>query len=78
MKKRSFSVFSLILSLAMAMTLGLIPVSTQAGKKLNAPTAIYFNGDIVTVDKEMSYVDAVAVQGDKIIAVGSMGEIQRL
>ena len=78
MKIQWISVLYLKLSLVMGMSLGLIPVSTQAGKLQNTPTAIYFNGDIVTVDKNMSYVDAVAVKDDQIIAVGSMGEIQRL
>ena len=77
MKKRWF-VIGIILTLAL--TLGVIPSITEAKKppKPPAPTAIYFNGDIVTVDKDMSYADAVAVHGNKIMAVGKMGDIQRL
>ena len=70
--------FAIGLILTVALTLAVFPSSIEAGKKPNAPTAIYFNGDIVTVDKDMSYVDAVAVQGDKIMAAGKMGDIQRL
>ncbi len=75
MKKRWFTIG---LILTVALTLGVIPSITEADIKPNAPTAIYFNGDIMTVDEDMSYVDAVAVAGDKIMAVGKMGEIQRL
>ena len=70
--------FAIGIILTVALALWVIPTITEAGLKQNAPTAIYFNGDIVTVDEDMSYVDAVAVHGDKIMAVGKMGEIQRL
>lgn len=38
---------------------------------------IYFNGTVLTVDASNSVARAVAVQGDKILAVGSVGECMR-
>jgi predicted amidohydrolase YtcJ len=78
MKSQCFANSAFRLILTVVLTLGVIPSSTGADINPNVATAIYFNGDIVTVDKDMSYVDAVAVHGDKIIAAGRMGEIQRL
>ena len=39
---------------------------------------IVYNGKIVTVDPQFTVVDAFAVRGDRIIAVGSRNEITRL
>ena len=66
------------LTFIVSVAFGLTPTSTAARDKHDAPTAIYFNGDIVTVDEDMSYADAVAVRGDRIIAVGTTGEVKRL
>ena len=43
-----------------------------------APSTILYNGKIVTVDAKFSYAEAVAVAGDKILAVGSNDEIRKL
>lgn len=43
-----------------------------------APATILFNGKIVTVDKNFSYAQAIAIGDGKIIAVGSDREIQKL
>jgi hypothetical protein len=72
------SVFAIRLILIIALLLGTSLYSSAASDKPNPPTAIYFNGTIVTVDENMSYAEAVAVDGNKIIAVGSIGEILRL
>ncbi|MCE5244253.1 MAG: amidohydrolase, partial [Desulfobacteraceae bacterium] len=42
------------------------------------PTAIYYNGTVVTVDEGMNYAEAVAVAGDKILAVGSNRNILQM
>lgn len=57
--------------LALAATLGL-------GAAAAAPDSILVNGKIVTVDDAFSIVQAVAVSGGRILAVGSDGEIRAL
>ena len=42
------------------------------------PDLVLFNGNIITVDPHFSLVQAVAVKGDKIAAVGSNEDIKRL
>jgi len=39
---------------------------------------IYFNGNIITVDKNESVVEAIVIENDKIKAVGSNDEILAL
>lgn len=39
---------------------------------------ILVNGNIVTVDEKKLRAEAVAIQGDRVLAVGSNEEIQRL
>ncbi len=43
-----------------------------------SPDAIYINGKIVTVDSRFSIAQAMAVAGDKFLAVGSTADIQKL
>jgi predicted amidohydrolase YtcJ len=43
-----------------------------------APDVILSNGKIITVDDRFSIAEAVAVRGDRIVAVGSNSEIARL
>src|SRR5215210_8739810 len=43
-----------------------------------APDVILTNGKIITVDERFSIAQAVAVQGDHIVAVGTNQEIGRL
>lgn len=69
-KKKSIILISL---LVFTLIFGLYSFSyAESSQKA---TAIYYNGKIVTVDEDMSYAQAVAVDGDKIIAVGSLGEV---
>jgi hypothetical protein len=42
------------------------------------PSQIYYNGNIVTVDAEFRTVEAMAVRGDSILAVGSNEEVRAL
>jgi len=43
-----------------------------------APNSIYINGKIVTVDNNFFYAEALAITGDKFVAVGSNEEISAL
>src|SRR5688572_6973658 len=43
-----------------------------------APDVILSNGKIITVDDRFSIAEAVAVRGDRIVAVGTNSEITRL
>ncbi len=43
-----------------------------------APDVILFNGKIITVDNRFSIAQAVAVRGDRIVAVGTSQDINRL
>ncbi len=43
-----------------------------------APNSIYINGKIITVDDNFSFAEALAILGDKFVAVGSNEEISGL
>jgi predicted amidohydrolase YtcJ len=43
-----------------------------------APDTILFNGKIITVDDQFSIAQAVAVRGDRIVAVGTNANITKL
>ncbi len=43
-----------------------------------AADIILFNGKIVTVDKDFSYGQAIAIAGGKVLAVGSNAEVRKL
>src|SRR5712664_2833903 len=43
-----------------------------------APDVILTNGKIITVDERFTIAQAVAVRGDRIVAVGTNAEIGRL
>ncbi len=42
------------------------------------PSLILYNGKVVTVDREFSIAEAVAISGDRITAVGTNGEVRSL
>jgi predicted amidohydrolase YtcJ len=42
------------------------------------PDAIFYNGKIVTVDDQFSYAQAVAITGDKFMAVGINADVRKL
>lgn len=52
--------------------------SRAAQPEGNAPDLILFNGAVWTVDAAFSRVEAVAVSGDRIVAVGSSSDIRAL
>ncbi len=49
-----------------------------SGEGMPAPDTILFNGKIVTVDGKFSIAEAVAIRGDKFVAVGGNNEVRRL
>ncbi|MEJ2295247.1 MAG: amidohydrolase [Candidatus Lokiarchaeota archaeon] len=46
-------------------------------KKETQTKKIYFGGPIITMDKRMSFVEAVGIEGELIIAVGSLKHVKR-
>ena len=56
----------------------LLSVCVLFGCKSYNPDMILMNGKIITVDKDFSIAEAVAIEKDKIIAVGSDAEIRKL
>jgi predicted amidohydrolase YtcJ len=51
---------------------------SQIGFAQTAPDVVFVNGKVLTVDEAFSQVQAVAVNGNKIAAVGSTEEISKL
>jgi predicted amidohydrolase YtcJ len=69
----------LVLWCAAAIQVLRAPVSAQApGAVGAAPDLVFTNGKVVTVDDRFTIAQAVAVTGDRIVAVGSNQEITRL
>ncbi len=58
--------------------LALLLSSTAALAQASAPDAIYFGGDIVTMDDAALFAEAVAVEDGRITHVGRLREIQTL
>src|SRR5215510_4706699 len=59
-----------------AMLLAGIPTVLHA--QATAPDFVLTNGKIITVDDRFSIAQAVAIKGDRIVAVGSNEDIARL
>ena len=55
-----------------------IILSADQTKAGNFPDIVLYNGKIITVDENFSIAEAVAIQGDRFIAVGTNGEIEKL
>ena len=64
--------------LGWTLAVGLIAASLALEAQQAAPDLILSNGKIITVDETFSIAQAVAVRGDRIVAVGSNQEINRL
>src|SRR5262245_15074403 len=55
------------------------PASAQgSGAAGPAPDVIFSNGKIITVDERFTIAQAIAVRGDRIVAVGSDAEVLKL
>src|SRR5688500_591405 len=58
-------------------TLSALTLTNVAGAQTRPATLVLTNGRIVTVDSSRPEAQAVAIAGDRIIAVGTNAEIQR-
>ncbi len=52
--------------------------TTLADSTASQPDAIYYNGKIVTVDDRFRVVEALAIRGERVVAVGATEEIRTL
>jgi adenine deaminase len=66
--------FKIALAALAAITATIQPAPAQQA----APDVILSNGKIITVDARFSIAQAVAIRGERIVAVGSNQEISRL
>jgi predicted amidohydrolase YtcJ len=64
--------------LVWTLVVGLVGASLALEAQQGAPDLILSNGKIITVDETFSIAQAVAVRGDRIVAVGTNQEINRL
>src|SRR5436190_3587303 len=64
----------LLAGMAIAILCGAAWVRAQQ----SAPDTILTNGKIITVDERFTIAQAVAVKGDRIVAVGGTPEVSRL
>lgn len=55
-----------------------ILISVGSSQPTSGPTLIFFNGQVITLEADQPQAQALAVQGDKILAVGSNDEILAL
>lgn len=51
--------------------------SAQTLADLNAPQKIFYNAKIFTADKQQEFAEAIAISGDKIVAVGDLATVKR-
>jgi predicted amidohydrolase YtcJ len=80
--KRSIA-FATLVAAAIACAVPLLtaqqPASAQgSGAAGPAPDVIFSNGKIITVDDRFSIAQAIAIRGDRIVAVGTDAEVGRL
>ena len=59
-------------------TLTLVSAVSTLPAQQPAPDVIFSNGKIITVDERFSLAQAVAIRGDRIVAVGSDAEVSKL
>ena len=75
---KKLSVIATRLFLTAPLIFGLICIAFAVNAAPKPAATIYYNGTVVTVDENMTYADAVAVDEDGIIvAVGKMGDVLR-
>src|SRR6187549_771002 len=64
--------------LAIGVVVGVACVSMHVRAQQPAADLILSNGKIITVDAQFSIAQAVAVRGDRIVAVGTNADIARM
>jgi len=62
----------------MLLVAALAAISTSLDAQQASPGMILTNGKIITVDDRFSIAQAVAIRGDRVVAVGSNQEVSRL
>src|SRR5712691_6493168 len=60
------------------MLLAIVSVASLTRAQQTAPDLILSNGKIITVDERFSIAQAVAIKGDRIVAVGANPDMTRL
>ncbi len=75
--RRSISI-RMAVAAALACTVALTVATALPSAQQAAPDLILSNGKIITVDDTFSIAQAVAVRGDRIVAVGSNQDINRM
>jgi len=63
-----------VVTLALLCACCVVGLAQTAG----SPDLVLYNGKIITVDDDFSIAQAVAVKGDRIIAVGTNGDVRKL
>lgn len=61
---------------AAASLAALMPNDTQAQTAASGPTTLFTNANVLTVDAEFSTAQAIAIRGNRILAVGSDAEVR--
>ena len=54
------------------------PVETAAAQPAVRPDLVLYNGRVITVDDTFSIAEAVAIAGDRIVAVGTTAEVRAM
>ncbi|TAF65327.1 MAG: hypothetical protein EAZ55_08685 [Cytophagales bacterium] len=69
----------IILIISLFLNLGIVSCNSDSAASTNkAPITIYYGGDIITMEGDKpNYAEAIAIQGDKIIFVGSKEDAQK-
>ncbi|TNJ40631.1 amidohydrolase [Phaeobacter sp. B1627] len=59
-----------------AATAGLAAMLPEPARAQDQSTTIFTNGTVLTVDDDFAEVDAIAIRGNRILAVGTEGEVR--
>src|SRR3989449_4407997 len=65
-------------SLMLLVVVAVAGITTSMDAQQPSPDMILTNGKIITVDDRFSIAQAVAIRGDRVVAVGSNQEVSRL
>jgi len=70
--------FGLVTALLWGVIGSVVFCATESASAEQPPDWIFHHGRIVTVDKDFRVVEAMAIRGDRIVAVGGNDEVMRL
>ncbi|MHA6262778.1 amidohydrolase [Arenibacterium sp. CAU 1754] len=57
-------------------TAGLVAALPEKASAQEQATTVFFNGSILTVDDDFSEAEAIAIRGNRILSVGTKGEVR--